>query len=462
MSLHVDPNTAIISNHPPQHLEDESLVRNHTIDTIPNPPRHFHEKDINLLTYFHNKYIRSSKKFDVFIYNRIARYFGGIYQDHEDYDTTNNNRVAHENEGQTLLLVENDVFENRNNNDVSLSSSYSSSNDATAVLYVNQNVIVMLVLTMGFGAVKSIWENTITGAYYTQTSVAVDLDPNYDDDSIIEDNDDGTFNEIVPYIIGSDGLLGMIMAIPIGKYLDRYHKRGPMIKFGAQIIIYGSVTLIITILVLRISDEEIGKNNKIADEDTADAVFWVYLGVELIWIILREIMQAPAFVLFVASIPADERRTDGLILFYSAMTLFSFIGPLISAILYSREGDSWSNETMKSLLLSIVVGTLFISFGLFYFDDDKAIYNDIVPSTIFSDTNDIIKREDCLTETLLQDHLVKNLPNEKNELLKDMSVESTDDYIKGLHKVAISLMIGVLLSSIGLGIIAGKLMLSLN
>ena len=253
---------------------------------------------------------------------------------------------------------------------------------------------------------KSIWEGTVTGAYFQQTSenVNIDIDP-VDDDidniDVLSSDDDGEYNAYIPYIVSSDGILGLLAAIPVGRYLDRHHgERAAIIRLGAYVVLYGCVAVLIALFLINVTDNGEDSRKNIADEDLNDSVFWIYVGIEIIWLIFREIMEAPALILCIASIPADERRITGLTLLFSAEVALSFIGPVISAILYSKQGKEWSNETMKYLMIVVLFSIMVLTFGLFYFDDDKAIYRDILPSTLTTTLN--LDNDDTTTGTPAQ------------------------------------------------------------
>lgn len=272
---------------------------------------------------------------------------------------------------------------------------------------MNKNVFLTILLALGYGAVGSIWEQTITGAYMTQT---------YGDDSIsmsltsISDSTDvdDVSNERIFLLVSSDGLLGLLIAFPLGLYLDSHmDERAKVIRYAGWVLVIGFVTLSIVCMSVKLANKDSGRHENIAVDDEYDFTLWLYISVEFLWLILREVMEAPVFVLYLASLNPDAARVWGITLMYSAKQIFSFVGPVITVSLYELYRKDWEGETVQLLMVIMLLLMALVSILLFFFDDNDALYRDIVPSRLARQSGvvfDYNNEDDTRTRAYSTDH----------------------------------------------------------
>ncbi len=393
---------------PPLHESEHKFIQTEP-QTETEAQTHVHDIDLS-------KY---SKYGSLFFYNRFIKYFYEV----EDYSSSSSDV---NNNGSSPSLSA--ALETSNKKQEQEQSFKLKQRRKKSSMWVNQNVVLMLLISLGVGAVRSIWEGTITSAYLTQREEL--------DDS--EDSVDGDTNDLIAYIISSDGLVGVIIAFPLGHYLDKHEdKRAHVIRLVARIIFVVTIGLIIATSVIQLEENSNQRGTNAAEDDETSSTLWLYIVEELVWTLMRECMEGPGLVLYITSVPASERRVKAIVAVYASMQAFAWVGPLVSIALYEVDGNHWTREHMRTVMLVALCMTAVLTRFMLHFDDQKALYRDIRPSTLVRSSS-LIRLEDCDNDLYLEDEdederSVNNTSDNEGYALIMSSSSNDEDEVVGMQ-----------------------------
>jgi len=254
--------------------------------------------------------------------------------------------------------TDNDDTNNNSNKDIVVRNCCKRGDgDDDAVLRVNHNVFLNLLLSVLYGISNSLWSGTAYVAYLKKIG-------------------NGS-NGPVGNIEAVSGLASLLCALPIGYFADKMG-RSIVIRAGGILLF---VTAMLQIGILKwvgtdFDDDDVegafgGKNssnkNKVA--------LWLMGGIMVFWGLGDGVVNGPCQALYADSTPDGERSTFFTYQFACYLTA-SAVGPLVSIIMFQTLGDEWD---MNHLRLVIYVGLgmeVCNSLLMMLFDDKKALETD--------------------------------------------------------------------------------------
>ena len=130
-------------------------------------------------------------------------------------------------------------------------------------IWINYNVLVILGAGVVFGAMTSVWTQTVTGAYLTQKTES--------DDLMNDDEDDAAAN--AGYIVSATSILITILSLPLGFYLDGIEDPIRFMKLYAKFMVLLSITCAIYLASLDVASAD--GNFEVTDESTNYTFFAV-------------------------------------------------------------------------------------------------------------------------------------------------------------------------------------------
>lgn len=205
----------------------------------------------------------------------------------------------------------------------------------------NHNVRVALIASTSIGVADSIWNGTVLASY------CYDLG-----------NGSNTF---VGLVEAANGLVQLLVAVPVGTYADGVDEKGmtrkvwvtrlacPMTFFAAACT--SAITWTITFWM--------------GGRDTE--LKWALILVMMMWGLTEAVVMGPFQAMFADSIPTGE-RSKYYSLLYATYIGASAAGPLVSISLFCVWGNTWSPRQLAKVLLSgmaleVLTSPLFLAFS---------------------------------------------------------------------------------------------------
>eukprot|EP00816_Leptocylindrus_hargravesii_P013178 CAMPEP_0196808784 /NCGR_PEP_ID=MMETSP1362-20130617/8774_1 /TAXON_ID=163516 /ORGANISM="Leptocylindrus danicus, Strain CCMP1856" /LENGTH=652 /DNA_ID=CAMNT_0042183249 /DNA_START=348 /DNA_END=2306 /DNA_ORIENTATION=+ len=218
--------------------------------------------------------------------------------------------------------------------------------DDNSPIYVNYNVCLMILLSIGYGIAESLWSNTVLAVYLKDVSHGG--------------------NKFVGFMEMTNGLAAIIAALPIGYLADKYSR--------SRIIRYGGVVLLIAAVLDSGLVSWIGCSEDVILDDLPQRKLWIALFVisECLWGIGGGIVDGPAMALYADSVPAGNRSYFYVVLHRWHM-ISTAIGPLISVILFAIFDDTWDLCVLKNIIFIGLGVEVCSAFFMLFFRDDKAL-----------------------------------------------------------------------------------------
>ena len=143
--------------------------------------------------------------------------------------------------------------DNEGNSDISMES--------YEHIWINFNVLLILMTGLIVGALGSVWTQTITGAYLTQKTES--------DDMLSDDENDAAAN--ASYIIGATSFLTTIFSFPMGYYLENLDDPIQYMKYLAKVMIFLSIICGIYLASLDVASAD---NNSNVTDDSSNYTYF--------------------------------------------------------------------------------------------------------------------------------------------------------------------------------------------
>jgi len=291
--------------------------------------------------------------------------------------------------------------------------------DDNSPIYVNYNVCLMILLSIGYGIAESLWSNTVLAVYLKDVSHGG--------------------NKFVGFMEMTNGLAAIIAALPIGYLADKYSR--------SRIIRYGGVVLLIAAVLDSGLVSWIGCSEDVILDDLPQRKLWIALFVisECLWGIGGGIVDGPALALYADSIPAGNRSFYYVALYRWHMIATS-IGPLITIILFGIGGDTWDLCTLKNIIFVGMAVEVCMGCLMFFFRDDKVLEEE---SSSSSSSNS----DDCERITRKDSVLANDSGEEMLHPLLNASEEETEKKKSKRRLIPYFLFIQSCITGIGIGMI---------
>jgi len=221
--------------------------------------------------------------------------------------------------------------------------------DDEAVIRVNHNVFLNLLLAVLYGISNSLWSGTAYVAYLKKLGHGS--------------------NGPVGDIEAVSGLASLFCALPIGYMAD---------KMGRSIVIRAGGILLFCTAVLQIGilewvgtdfEHEQDKSNK---HNTA---LWLMGAIMIFWGLGDGVVNGPCQALYADSTPEGERSTYFTYQFACYLTA-SAVGPLVSIVMFQTLGDEWDMYHLRLVIYAGLGMEVFNAFLMMRFDDKKALETD--------------------------------------------------------------------------------------
>ena len=265
------------------------------------------------------------------------------------------NSIDHDSNDLREPLLQNDALEDQDDanpeeiqKDIVLKKCWKTSQEEEAVIRVNHNVFLNLLLSVLYGISNSLWSGTAYVAYLKKLGHGS--------------------NGPVGDIEAVSGLASLLCALPIGYLAD---------KMGRSIIIRAGGILLFVTAVLQIGILQwVGTDFE--DDDDADAnnkhntALWLMGAIMIFWGLGDGVVNGPCQALYADSTPEGTRSTYFTYQFACYLTA-SAVGPLVSIVMFQTLGDEWD---MYHLRLVIYVGLgmeVCNAWLMMLFDDKKAL-----------------------------------------------------------------------------------------
>ena len=266
------------------------------------------------------------------------------------------NSIDHDSNDLREPLLQNDALEDQDDanpeeiqKDIVLKKCWKTSQEEEAVIRVNHNVFLNLLLSVLYGISNSLWSGTAYVAYLKKLGHGS--------------------NGPVGDIEAVSGLASLLCALPIGYLAD---------KMGRSIIIRAGGILLFVTAVLQIGILQWVGTDFEEDDDDADAnnkhntALWLMGAIMIFWGLGDGVVNGPCQALYADSTPEGTRSTYFTYQFACYLTA-SAVGPLVSIVMFQTLGDEWD---MYHLRLVIYVGLgmeVCNAWLMMLFDDKKAL-----------------------------------------------------------------------------------------
>jgi len=229
---------------------------------------------------------------------------------------------------------------------------------------VNHNVLLTLALWGSHGIADSLWSDTVIVSYLSilasQLSKA-----------------DGSHksrprNDVVGYIEACKGLVGVVLALPIGYFADHlHHGRQRVIAYGGVLTIIAAISSIWLLLYIGDQNDDDTTHSPRTSPDLNHIVV-LFAGVMSMWGVSNLIVDGPVSALYADSVAAGQRSRYYVYL-NNTWLLGTTVGPALSIFWFRSGSDSWTLSELKNIILLGVLLQGMTSIFMFLFDDRKSL-----------------------------------------------------------------------------------------
>ncbi|KAJ8599589.1 hypothetical protein CTAYLR_004703 [Chrysophaeum taylorii] len=204
----------------------------------------------------------------------------------------------------------------------------------------NWNVRVALVTSGVVGVADSVWNGTVLASY------CYDL---------------GGKNRYVGLVEAANGLIQLLLAMPIGVYADGRDKKGvtrkvKVTKLACPATVWSAACT--AAIVWGVTFYDAGDAEKLLK--------WALVVVMMLWGLTEAVVMGPFQAMFADSVPTGD-RSGYYSLLYAAYIGASAAGPVVSIALFAAWGNTWSPRQLAKVLLSgmaleVLAAPLFLLF----------------------------------------------------------------------------------------------------
>jgi len=136
--------------------------------------------------------------------------------------------------------------------------------DGNVQLWVNQNIFVLMLVGLSYGAMNSVWNTTIIGAYLTQKEEEEE-----------EDDDDADTTFYGGYVVSVTSLIVTLASFPVARHLDSYQNPIEFMRVSCKFIILLSLLSGLYLLTLDIPSTELNDDDGGLTDDAANQTFFL-------------------------------------------------------------------------------------------------------------------------------------------------------------------------------------------
>lgn len=230
-----------------------------------------------------------------------------------------------------------------------------------AVIRVNHNVCLNLLLSVLYGISNSLWSGTAYVAYINKLG-------------------NGS-NGPVGMIEAASGFASLLCALPVGYMADK-KGRSIVIRAGGILLF---VTASLQISVLQWVGTEFGDEDS-PERNKNDTALWLIGAVMIFWGLGDGVVSGPCQALYADSIPEGTRSTFYTYQFACYLTASS-VGPLVSILIFHTLGDEWDIHHLRVVMYVGLAMEVCNAWLMMLFDDKKALETN-QESTATNDSGD--------------------------------------------------------------------------
>ena len=166
-------------------------------------------------------------------------------------------------------------------------------------------------------------------------------------------------NAYVGYVEAAQGLINLIVALPVGYIADKYSKSAIVFWGAAAVPVAGAATIFAAFY-------------GVAHESHVFVCYWLLFGAMCIWGFAYAVFGGPAQALFADSTPTGQRSwhfTKLAQIGFAAST----VGPAVAVAMFALHGDTWSTTTLRNVLVVGVAIEVPMAFPMMLLRDDCAL-----------------------------------------------------------------------------------------
>ena len=212
--------------------------------------------------------------------------------------------------------------------------------------HTNWNVVLNWVLSLVQGCGDSIWNGTVLAAFIYElcgTSRA----------------GKAKGNSYVGYVEAAQGVIMLVVSLPIGWLADKTSKSA-IVRFGGALVPVASGATIYAAIY------------GAAETSHFFTSYWILFGAMCMWGIAYAIFQGPAQALLADSTPTGNRSW-----YFTKNAQLNFLanaaGPIVAIAMFALHGDEWHPTTLRNVLIVGIGINVLMTIPMMLMRDDCAL-----------------------------------------------------------------------------------------
>lgn len=200
-------------------------------------------------------------------------------------------------------------------------------------------------------------------------------------------------NPFGSYVLTSDGLAGFLLAFPVGEYFDKQsaHNRAAMLEKFGHVSCFICFLFIIVLVAIDVDKAGVDENGLVDDE--TNETIWLFALFDIYFSVFTEIAGGAGMYMFLVSLPVDDSddvscRLMCISILYGLYFSMAWAGPLVRLCVFSSDGENWSRGHVRTVMIGIIAVTVFMSYLITLYDDDKTLRDNVNSNSAWDACND--------------------------------------------------------------------------